>query len=320
MSNSNIPNSQTEQLPTEGSRKSTFPFIIAMLLVLLIITVMCAYQLKSTEVAIITTFGKPKLITNPGLHPRLPWPMQRIVRLDRRVRLFTGSPRETMTRDNTNLIISLWATWSIAEPLLYFNSVGSKHEAESILKSLIESKQEAVIRGHDFVDFLSTDSNKVKFERIEEEILSAVQKQALNTYGIGIDFIGLAQLNLNESATASVFERMKQEQVKIVAEIRSEGEKESKIIRDNADSLKAQKLAQSEAEAKRIRGQAMIKAAEQYDEFKEDLDFAIFLRKLDALEETMKTKTTIILDPKTPPYDLLQLESKEFKTEKQRGN
>ena len=57
-------------------------------------------------------------------------------------------------------------------------------------------------------------------------------------------------------------------------------------------------------------GEALIKAAEQFEEFKDDLDFAIFLRKLDALEETTRTKTTLVLDPGTPPYDLLRFDKK----------
>ena len=301
--------SEAEEHSPRPSRKSIPTFIVAVLLVVLIVTILCAYQLKTTEIAIVTTLGKPRLEGKPGLHSRLPWPIQKIVRLDRRVQLFTGSARETMTLDNINLIVSVFATWSISDPLLYFNSVGTKYEAEAILKSLIESKQETVIRAHKLADFLSTDSGST-LESIEQELLASVHDQAMNTYGISIGFVGFAQISLNESTTFSVLERMKQEQAKIVAEIQSAGEKESKIIRDNADSQKAQKLAQAEAEAKRIRGEALIKAAEQYDEFKEDLDFAIFLRKLDALEETMKTKTTIILDPKTPPYDLLQLDLK----------
>ena len=315
MNQSTKPTPDEREAPASTSR-SLFPLITALFLGLLIVAVMCSYQLKTTEIAIVATFGKPEVVSKPGLHGRLPWPIQKLVKLDRRVRLFVGAARETTTRDNINLIVSTFATWVIAEPLLYFNSVGSEYEAESILKSLITSNQESVIRSHNFNDFLATASQETSLADIENELFESLRAQTEKTYGIKINFIGFTQISLNESTTASVFERMKQEQSKIVAEIQSEGEKESKIIRDNADNLKAQKLAQAQAQAKRIRGEALIKAAEQYDEFKKDLDFAIFLRKLDALEETMKTKTTIILDPNTPPYDLLQPELTDKQLEK----
>ena len=311
MKDSNKLQSGEKETRVSKPTKSMFPLITALILMILVTVVICAFQLKTTEIAIITTFGKPKIVKKAGLHRRLPWPIQKVVKLDNRVQLFTGGYRETTTHDNINLIVSLFATWRITDPLLYFNSVGNKHEAESILKSLLESKQESIIRSHNLSDFLSTGSKETTLADIERELLESLSSQAEKTYGITLDYIGFAQIKLNENTTTSVFERMKQEQAKIVAEIRSEGEKKSKIIRDNADNLKAQKLAEAEADAKRIRGEALIKAAEQYDEFKEDLDFAIFLRKLDALEETMKTKTTIILDPKTPPYDLLQFEAKQ---------
>ena len=315
MNNSNESQSHEKEIVVAKSAGSLLPTLAASLLVVLIIVVMCTYQLKTTEIAIVTTFGKPHIVTKAGIHGRFPWPIQRITKLDGRVQLFSGIARETTTRDNINLIVSTYATWRIITPLLYFNSVGSKHEAESILKSLIDSKQESIVRSHDFGDFLSRESKTSSLEEIERELLKSIGEHAERTYGIKLDSIGFAQINLHENATASVFERMKQEQAKIVGEIRSVGEKEAKIIRDNADNLKAQKLARAEADAKRIRGEALIKAAQQYDQFKEDLDFAIFLRKLDALEETMKTKTTIILDPKTPPYDLLQLDVNEKQLE-----
>ncbi len=286
--------------------KSKIPTLFAFIVAILFVLALCAYQLRISESAVATTLGNLKLVDQPGLHWRLPWPIQKIIRYDNRKQLLKLNPRETVTSDNINLIVELFCTWNINDPILFYNSVGNFLEAESILKSLIASERESIFRRHSMLDIVRLGKADETLSTIENELQTSVGKKSRTIYGVNIDFIGIAQLNLHESNTQSIFNKMIQEQEKLAAEIRSESKKNAKIIRDNANNMKAQKLAKSEAEAKRIRGEALIKAAEQYEKFNEDLDFAIFLRKLDALEETMKTKTTIILDPETPPYDLLK--------------
>lgn len=291
-----------ETQPKRSKLSLVFAGVIGILFLVLIFT----YQLRVSELAVVTTLGKPAVVTRPGLHWRLPWPAQKVVRFDKRRQLYEGISKETSTRDNVNLIVKLFATWSVAEPLQFFSSVGSLYEAETILKSVIESHQETLIRTRSFAEFLASANGASGLAEIESELRERIDQQTKKTYGIAIHFVGISQLGLPENNTTSVLERMKQEQAEVASRIRAEGEKEAKIMKDNASSLKAQKLARAEADAKRIRGDALIKAAEQYEKFNEDLEFAMFLRKLDALEETMKTKTTIILDPTTPPYDLLK--------------
>lgn len=291
---------------TTDTPTSKLPTLAAAGIGVIVLCVLCSYQVRVSQLAILTTLGKPTVVDKPGLHLRFPWPIQKITRFDGRNQLLNGIPRETTTRDNINLIVELFSVWTISDPLLFFNSVGNSLDAEANINSLIISEQETVFRNHDVKEIISVNADENNLSILEKELLSGVQEQASRLYGVSIEFIGIAQLSLHEANTASIFNRMKQEQAKIAAKISSEGEKNAKIIRDNANSKKAQIVARAEADAKRIKGEALITAAEQYEKFNQDLDFAIFLRKLDALEETMKTKTTIILDPETPPYDLLK--------------
>ena len=47
------------------------------------------------------------------------------------------------------------------------------------------------------------------------------------------------------------------------------------------------------------------KAAEFYSTFEKDPELAIFLRKLEVMEQTLKEKSTVVLSADTVPYDLL---------------
>ncbi|MCD6221972.1 hypothetical protein J7K25_07450, partial [bacterium] len=54
----------------------------------------------------------------------------------------------------------------------------------------------------------------------------------------------------------------------------------------------------------KIRGEGDAAASKYYDIFTKNEELAIFLRKLQALEKTLKNNSTVILDSRTPPYDL----------------
>ena len=50
-----------------------------------------SFQLNETESAVVTTFGRPAQITEPGLHFRWPFPFQKVYRFDKRIRCYEGS-------------------------------------------------------------------------------------------------------------------------------------------------------------------------------------------------------------------------------------
>jgi len=112
-------------------------------------------------------------------------------------------------------------------------------------------------------------------------------------------------LGLPEAITRKVFDRMRKERERIAERYRAEGESRAAEIRAKADLEKDRILAEADANAKRIRGQGVAEAAKYYTVFQKKPELAIFLRSLDALETTLKKRTTLVVDPRTPPYDLL---------------
>jgi len=102
-----------------------------------------------------------------------------------------------------------------------------------------------------------------------------------------------------------VFERMKAERQAEIQKIEAEGERQAKTIKAEAD-LEANKiLAQARAEAIQINGEAEAQAAKHYEVFKQNPELANFLFNRKALEGLLKENSTLILDPNTPPFNLL---------------
>ena len=256
----------------------------------------------------VSTLGRPGApITEPGLYGKAPWPFQRVYVFDRRVQLLQGGYREVLTRDGLNLIVRFHAAWAVENPNQFYEWVGFRlSEGEKILSGLLEKYSSDVIGKHPLGSFVSVaeDDDGGSLSAIEQDIQSRMSEEVAK-YGIVIKGIGLEHMGFPEGITKDVFKRMIADRGRLTQKIRSEGERDAKLRRTEADQLQAEMLSKAEAEAIGIRGEGESRAYRFFDVYREDPEFALFLRKLEALEETLKSKTTIVLDRDVPPYDLL---------------
>ena len=75
-------------------------------------------------------------------------------------------------------------------------------------------------------------------------------------------------------------------------------------------------ISTAEAKAKEIRAKGDAAAAEAYEVFNQNPELAAYLRKLDSLKKIMETKTTVVLDTNTAPFDILKENSYQLKSDK----
>lgn len=282
--------------------------IIGFLLIIIFSVLLFMYQVRVTEVAVRTRFGKVIAeIPEAGVGFKLPWPIERIQIFDKRVQNFEDKLEETLTQDARNLLVMTYLGWSVEKPAIFRDRVkeGAISEAERNLLSIVRSAKNEVIGQHPFSHFINTDPAQLKFADVELEIFNLVAPQALNTYGIKVHFLGIKRLNLPDNITQKVFDRMRAERQKLVAAYQSQGESEATNIVTSANRIRDEKLAAAEGEAKRIRGQADAAAAASYQVFNQAPALAKLLIKLDAAEKALGNRSTLILDTRTSPFDVL---------------
>jgi modulator of FtsH protease HflC len=270
------------------------------------------FQVRQSEVAVVTTFGKPtRDVMEPGPHFKWPWPIQKVYKLDQRVQNLAETRsklEETLTADSFNLLVQLYVGWSISEPKLFFPKFasGSVGEAERSLEGLVRTAKNEVVGRHPFSHFISTDEKELQFTAIENEILAKVRAQlATNQYGMEVKFLGIKKLELPEPVTKKVFERMESERGVLVSKIQNEGETKASNLRADADREAAETLSKAEAEATRIRGEGEGKAAESYKTFIQNTNLAILLYKYKMVEAMLKHNSTLILDLNTTGLDVM---------------
>ncbi len=290
-------------------KKNPLNMTIGALLIVIFGLLTFLFQVRTSEVAVVTTFGRPaRQITEAGLYAKWPWPIQKVHKLDKRVQNFESKFEETLTPDGYNLLVMVYAGWRISEPALFFPKFagGSVAEAERTLDALIRSAKNEVMGKHPFSDFISTDEKNLKFAQTEAEMLKKVQDQLrANNYGIDVAFLGIKRLGLPESVTQNVFERMQSERQVAVSRIESEGNSQAEMIKAAANRDAAKLLSDADAEATRIRGEGEAEAAKSFGVLNQDPALANLLQRLTGLELFLRERTTLILDQNTPPLDLL---------------
>lgn len=266
-----------------------------------------SFQVRETELAIVTTWGKPgDPITEPGWKFKWPVPIQKVYKFDSRPRMFAGTQEETTTRGGEPIIVDTYVFWQIDDCRKFLVSAGTYEKAEQLLASELRNTQNSVIGRFYFSEFVNSDIEKIKIAEIENEMLEKLRNSAVSTYGIKIKAVGIRRLKINEKVTENVFARMREDRNRKKEAILKEGQAEATKIKTEAESMRDELLAAADARAKAIRARGDAEAAGYYKMLEEDPDFAMFLRNLDALKNILSQRATIILDQQSEPIELLK--------------
>ncbi|MCD6460492.1 protease modulator HflC [bacterium] len=288
--------------------------LVGVLLAVILICYLIAFQMSVNQLAVVTTFGKPtRILTEPGLYWKLPWPFQKAYIFDARLNINESVFEETLTKDGKNIVFSTCLGWRIVDPEKFLETIGNTQDAKRNLEGLVRTFKSGVMGKHLFSNLISTDKNNIQFDVIEQEMMTPVAKEAETKYGIKIDFLYITKLALPEQTTAKIFDRMKKERERIAERYRAEGDAKANEIKAKATSEHDQIIARAKAQAKQIKGEGDAAAAQYYSIFENNKPLALFLQKLDTLEQVLKEKSTVILDTQTVPFDLLN--STEIKTD-----
>ena len=282
--------------------------LLGVVVAVILLIAVFSYQLNQTESAVVTTFGSPAAVTDPGLHFRWPFPFQKIYKFDHRIRCFEGGSgkiEETMTADGQNILVGIFINYRISAVEKFFRTLEDMTKAEERLNSLMRSAKNATFGQYKYSQVINTKPELMKLNEIQDRIKAALEKDTAE-YGIEIVSVGINTINVPERITDKVFDRMIEDRKLVADRYLAEGTVRASEIRNDADQKKAVMLAKAEAEAREIRAQGDAEAATFYAVFRENPELAEFLRKLDSLRLIMRNQTTLVLDTNVAPFDLLK--------------
>ena len=139
--------------------------IVVVLLGAIFFLLLFTFQVRKSEVAVVTTFGKAtRPITEPGFKLKWPWPVQQVHRFDQRIQNFEGKFEQVLTADGFNVLVMVYVGWNISDPAAFFPRFGdSVRRAEESLEGLVRDAYSGVVGKHPFSHLISTDQKELKF-------------------------------------------------------------------------------------------------------------------------------------------------------------
>src|SRR5580693_2673897 len=267
-----------------------------------------AIVVREGEAVLVTRFGRPlRAALQPGLHWKLPWPIDQSSLLDMRRRVYETGHTEMLTRDKKNIIARTFVIWRIGDALAFTQAIGTEGGAEAKLDGLLTNAAIGTLGGHDLSAMVSTQAADLQVDQIESELLSSTAPLALRSYGVTIEQIRLERIALPEENVNAVFEQMRAERRQYAAKFEAEGEQEASRIRSEAELAAARIRAKGDEEQARIRGQSAAQVAKTYaDSHRVNPELYRFTRALDALDKLITANTSLILRTDSEPFSLLQ--------------
>ena len=280
--------------------------------VIIVVAVMAAtmlgFQVMQNEKAVVTRFGDPvRVINEPGLYFKLPWPIDRVNRFDTRLNFYEVRVSEALTRDKRNVILPIFVAWKIDDAKKFLEALGSVDNAQNKLDSVVSSAKNTILGTYDFSQLISTNPDDLKIAELENKIASASSQQTESSFGISIEQVGIERIDLPEANTSYVFERMRAERAQFADRYRAEGQQQADSITAKTDAEKAKILSDAQRDAEETKGKAEAEAAHIYAAaHSQDPEFYKFLRELDTLKKIVNQNTTLVIDANSPPFDVLK--------------
>ena len=282
--------------------------LLGLIVAVILLTAVFSFQLNQTEAAVLTTFGRPSVVAEPGLHFRWPFPFQEVYRFDKRIRCYEGSSgklEETVTKDGHNIIVGSYVNYRIGDVNAFFSKLKDVANGEDVLNTLMRSAKNTAFGQRNFDQIVNDNGKMLKLDAVTADIKASLVKDTAE-FGIEIIGVGINTLGVPKTVTEKVFERMIAERKQFADKNLAEGKREAKEIRVKADLERDNIIANAEAEAQKLRAEGDAAAAKFYKEFAKDPELAGFLRKVDALRLIMEKDTTLVIDTNVPPFDLLK--------------
>jgi len=263
------------------------------------------FTVDETEYAVVTRFGNvTRAIRDAGLRAKLPWPVDRVTRIDKRRRAFLGEADEFITLDGHNILVAAYILWRVEDPVFFMTKCPhlipgaeaqlSFHLSGQLGSLLGETRLSDMVR-----ETASRSPAAAETTALEDlswrlrENLAAVGRE---NYGIEVIDVRLRRLNFPDQNRETIFNRMRTAREELINRYRTDGEREAARIESSAERQANIIRAQGREEAQVIRGRGEAEAARIYNQaIQRNPEFYDLVQRLETVRESFKEGDTIVV-------------------------
>ncbi|MCD8512713.1 MAG: protease modulator HflC [Nitrincola sp.] len=284
--------------------KSNSVFVLVVALIAVWLVSESVYIVKETERAVKLRFGEivqPDI--PPGLHFKIPF-VNTVKKFEARLVTLDSRPQSFLTLEAKRLIVDSFIKWRIKDVERYYTATsGDENRANSLLSSRIETNLRNQFGERTLNQVVSGER-----EDLMDEVNRALSSVAERELGIEILDIRIKRIDLPTEVSASVYDRMRSERLRLARELRARGLELAEGIRADADRQRTVITANAFSAAEIIRGEGDAEAAAIFaNAFNQDKEFYAFVRSLNAYRESFSGGGDIlVLEPNSEFFRFFQ--------------
>src|SRR5690349_18821688 len=208
---------------------------IAFLLLLLAIT--SIKILREYERGVVFFLGRFHSVMGPGLIFVIP-PIQQMVRVDLRIRVFDVPPPDVIARDNVSVKVNAVVYFRVVDPQLAIIQVANFNEATS---QLAQTTLRAILGKHELDQMLS------ERDKLNSDIQEVLDQQT-DAWGIKVSNVEIKQVDIGENMVRAIARQAEAERERGAKVIHAEVEMQASV-----KLLEAAEMLSKRAEAMQLR-------------------------------------------------------------------
>jgi len=241
------------------------------------------FTVDRSEFVYLTQFGRHVATydgaddTQAGLHLRWPWPVQTVVRVDRRLQVLDLPAAELVTEDplggtiDKTLAIDAYVVWRVPDAAAaerFIVTIGTPEQAREILRDRIRGRLGAAVARMQLEDLISdredpTERGKQWVERKRDDLRRRLLEPSAGgpgEEGVEIVDVRIRRLNYPTQVRQAIFTRIISERNRKVAYETSRGQREAEDIKSRTDTEISIKQEAANAQNRRTRADADARA------------------------------------------------------------
>jgi membrane protease subunit HflC len=230
----------------------------------------------------------------PGLQFKIPF-IDRVVKFDKRVLTRKFNAEQFLTRESQGLTVDYYIKWRILNAQTFYQATsgGDESRAEALVGNTIQDGIKNAVAGRTLKEIVVSDRQEITGEFMKDA------NEKLARLGIELVDVRVQRIALQEEVASSVYDSMKRGFEGIARTQRGEGDRESQIVRAEAERRRTELIAKSLSDAQRIRGEGDAAAAAIYSAaYSRNPEFYAFYRSLQAYRSALgKEGDVMVISP-----------------------
>jgi len=280
---------------------------LPILAVLVFIGLSSYYIVDEREKALKLWFGEVVDVDDdPGLYFKIPF-LHEIVKYDDRILSLDSQPLEVTMKDNRRFEVDAFARWRIQDVVKFRKAIGSGgiNSARTRLEIILNAELRAVLGDVRSDSLLSADR-----VGLMTKIRDAAITKAVNL-GVEVIDVRIKRADLPQQNLEKTFERMRAEREREAADEIARGNEAAQRARARADRTVVETVSEAQKNSEIIRGEADAKRNAIFAEaFGRDPEFFAFYRSLTAYEKALRgNNSSLVMSPDSEFFDYLKSDS-----------